>query len=65
MGAAQPLAVTMNGGVALVIEVDRARIERRLATRYVDERTDDLDEALARIERWQAEGVAQILGARG
>ncbi len=38
MGGAQPLAVTMNGGVALVVEVDPARIERRLATRYVDER---------------------------
>ena len=38
MGGAQPLAVTMNGGVALVIEVDPRRIERRLATRYVDER---------------------------
>ena len=39
MGGAQPLAVTMNGGVALVVEVDPSRIERRLATRYVDERT--------------------------
>ena len=39
MGGAQPLAVTMNGGVALVVEVDPQRIERRLATRYVDERT--------------------------
>ena len=38
MGGAQPLAVTMNGGVALVVEVDPARIERRLATRYLDER---------------------------
>ena len=46
MGGAQPLAVTMNGGVALVVEVDPARIERRLATRYLDESTDDLDEAL-------------------
>ena len=52
MGGAQPLAVTMNGGVALVVEVDPSRIERRLATRYVDERTDDLDEALDRVERW-------------
>ena len=48
MGGAQPLAVTMNEGVAIVIEVDPARIERRLATRYVDERTDSLDDALAR-----------------
>jgi urocanate hydratase len=49
MGGAQPLAVTMNDGIALVIEVDPARIERRLATKYIDERTDSLDEALARI----------------
>src|SRR5690348_3383288 len=48
MGGAQPLGVTMNEGVAIVIEVDPARIERRLATRYVDERSDSLDDALAR-----------------
>src|ERR671913_520319 len=48
MGGAQPLAVTMNEGVALVIEVDPDRIERRLATRYLDEATDSLDRALAR-----------------
>ena len=46
MGGAQPLAVTMNDGVAVVVEVDPARIERRLATKYVDVMTDDLDEAL-------------------
>ena len=49
MGGAQPLAVTMNDGIALVVEVDRSRIERRLATRYVDERRD-LDAALARVD---------------
>src|SRR5215203_654840 len=43
MGGAQPLAVTMNDGVALVIEVDPERIERRLRSRYLDESTDDLD----------------------
>jgi urocanate hydratase len=48
MGGAQPLAVTMNGGVALVVEVDSARIERRVKTRYLDRWTDSLDEAL----RW-------------
>jgi urocanate hydratase len=48
MGGAQPLAVTMNGGVAIVIEVDRHRIERRLETRYLDVVADDLDDALAR-----------------
>ena len=48
MGGAQPLAVTMNGGVALCVEVDPARIERRLNDRYLDERADSLDDALAR-----------------
>jgi urocanate hydratase len=47
MGGAQPLAVTMNGGVALCVEVDPARIERRVKTRYLDRETDSLDEALA------------------
>jgi urocanate hydratase len=46
MGGAQPLAVTMNDGVAIVVEVDPHRIERRLQTRYVDTMTDNLDEAL-------------------
>lgn len=46
MGGAQPLAVTMNDGVAIVIEVDRARIQRRLDTQYVDTMTESLDEAL-------------------
>src|SRR6188474_1962347 len=49
MGGAQPLAVTMNEGIALVVEVDPARIQRRLQTRYVDERAANLDDALARI----------------
>jgi urocanate hydratase len=53
MGGAQPLAVTMNEGVALVAEVDRSRIERRLATRYLDEVAPDL-----------AAGVARALAAR-
>ncbi|MCX6565570.1 MAG: urocanate hydratase [Candidatus Aminicenantes bacterium] len=46
MGGAQPLAVTMNEGVAIVVEVDRNRIQRRLDTRYADTTTDNLDEAL-------------------
>ncbi len=50
MGGAQPLAVTLNGGVAVVVEVDRARIERRIETRYLDVWTDDLDDALRRAE---------------
>ncbi len=47
MGGAQPLAVTMNGGVGLFVEIDRERIERRLRLKYVDRMTDSLDEALA------------------
>ena len=48
MGGAQPLAVTMNGGVALCVEVDAHRIQRRLETRYLDEQADALDDAVAR-----------------
>jgi urocanate hydratase len=48
MGGAQPLAVTMCGGTALVAEVDPARIDKRLATRYLDVRVDALDEAIDR-----------------
>jgi len=47
MGGAQPLAVTMNDGVVIVVEVDRRRIERRVATRYCDRLETDLDTALA------------------
>jgi urocanate hydratase len=49
MGGAQPLAATMAGGVILCVEVDPARIARRLETRYLDEACDTLDEALARV----------------
>jgi urocanate hydratase len=52
MGGAQPLAATMNGAAALVVEVDPQRIARRLATRYLDETTDSLDQALDAVGRW-------------
>jgi urocanate hydratase len=62
MGGAQPLAVTMNEGVCLVAEVDRTRIERRLATRYLDEVAPDLaagvERALAARDRRQAVSIA-------
>jgi urocanate hydratase len=48
MGGAQPLAITMNGGVGLCVEVDPARLARRLHDRYLDEQADDLDDALVR-----------------
>lgn len=50
MGGAQPLAITMNGGVALVVEVDPARIQRRLDTGYCDMLAEDLDHALKVVE---------------
>ena len=50
MGGAQPLAITMNGGVALCVEVDPERIRRRLDTRYLDERADDLEQAVSRCQ---------------
>src|SRR5687768_14148610 len=61
MGGAQPLAVTMNEGIALVIEVDPARIQRRLATGYVDERARSLDAAIARVEECRAAGTARSI----
>jgi urocanate hydratase len=51
MGGAQPLAVTMNGGVALIVECDPDRARRRLDTRYLDEMASDVDDAVARVER--------------
>ena len=65
MGGAQPLAATMNGAVALVVEVDPARVERRLATRYVDEATSSLDDALERIARWARAGEARSVALIG
>jgi urocanate hydratase len=49
MGGAQPLAVTLNGGACLVIDVDGHRLQRRVDARYLDELADDLDDALARV----------------
>src|SRR5207249_843486 len=62
MGGAQPLAVTMNGATALVVEVDPQRIARRLATRYLDEATDSLDTALERVASWMRQGTARSIG---
>ncbi len=62
MGGAQPLAITMNGGVALCIEVDRERIARRLETRYLDEEADDLEDAIRRCLAAKAERRALSVG---
>jgi urocanate hydratase len=64
MGGAQPLAAAMIGAAALVIEVDPERIARRLATRYVDEATDNLDEALGQVARWTREGIGRSIALR-
>jgi urocanate hydratase len=65
MGGAQPLAVTMNEGVALVVEVDPARIERRVKTRYLDRSTDDLDQALRWVDEARESGEAVSVGLLG
>ena len=65
MGGAQPLAVTMNGGVALVVEVDPVRARRRVEHRYLDEIADDLDDAVRRVEAARRERRALSVGVIG
>ncbi|MBI5030027.1 MAG: urocanate hydratase [Chloroflexi bacterium] len=65
MGGAQPLAVTMNEGIALVVEVDPARAKRRLETRYLDELTDNLEDAMTRVEDARIKGEAKSVGLIG
>ncbi|WP_103343667.1 urocanate hydratase [Amycolatopsis sp. CA-126428] len=65
MGGAQPLAVTMNDGVALVIECDPQRAHRRVETRYLDEVADDLDDAIARVTKAKQEKRPLSVGVVG
>ena len=65
MGGAQPLAVTMNGGVALCVEIDPARIERRIKTRYLDRESDDLEEALRWVDEARSAREAVSIGLVG
>jgi urocanate hydratase len=65
MGGAQPLAGTMAGAAILCVEVDATRIERRLETRYLDEATESLDDALARVRAAASEGRALSVGLLG
>ncbi len=65
MGGAQPLAATLAGAAILCVEVDPARIERRLETRYLDESTDSLDEAVRRVREAASEGRALSVGLLG
>ena len=64
MGGAQPLAVTMNGGAALCVEVDPEHIRRRVETRYLDVVADDLEDAVARCRAARADGRALSVGLR-
>ncbi|MER3498492.1 MAG: urocanate hydratase [Chitinophagaceae bacterium] len=62
MGGAQPLAVTMNEGVALIAEVEEWRIDKRLQTKYLDEKYTNIDEAIARSLELKARGEAKSIG---
>jgi urocanate hydratase len=65
MGGAQPLAVTMNEGVALVVEIDPARAQRRVQTRYLDEISEDLEDAMVKVEAALAAGQPRSIGLIG
>ncbi|WHY58877.1 urocanate hydratase [Peribacillus simplex] len=65
MGGAQPLAVTMNGGVCIGIDVDETRIDRRIETRYTDVKTDSLDEAIRLANEAKLAGKALSIGLIG
>jgi urocanate hydratase len=65
MGGAQPLAVTMNDGAVLIVDVDRARLQRRVDHGYLDELTDDLDDAIARVTAAKNERRALSVGLVG
>ena len=65
MGGAQPLAASMAGAAALCVDVDPSRIERRIETRYLDEATESLDDALARVRAAARDGRALSVGLLG
>ena len=65
MGGAQPLAAVMAGACCLAVECDETRIDMRLKTGYLDEKTDNLDDAIARIKAWTAKGEAKSIGLIG
>jgi urocanate hydratase len=62
MGGAQPLAITMNEGVALIAEVEEWRIDKRISTIYLDEKFTDIDGAIDQGLRYKAEGIAKSIG---
>ncbi|AKK03673.1 urocanate hydratase [Corynebacterium epidermidicanis] len=65
MGGAQPLAVTLNGGVCIIADVDRSRLERRQAKRYLDTIASDLDDAIAQANAAKSEKRALSIGVEG
>ena len=65
MGGAQPLAVTMNEGTCLIIDVDESRLRRRIHDRYLDELADNLDDAIERVLRYKAQKRAISVGLAG
>lgn len=65
MGGAQPLAVTLNDGACLIVDVDRTRLERRVGKRYLDEVVDDIDEALAKVQQARDENRGWSVGLVG
>ncbi len=65
MGGAQPLAVTMNGGVCLIVDVDESRLRRRVKDRYLDTVAADLDDAVAQAEAARRDRVATSIGVVG
>lgn len=65
MGGAQPLAVTMNEGTCLIVDVDESRLRRRLETRYLDELADNLEDAIERVTRYRQERKAISVGLVG
>ncbi|HZQ08409.1 MAG TPA: urocanate hydratase [Anaerolineae bacterium] len=65
MGGAQPLAITMNEGVGLIVEVDPARAQKRLDTRYIDEVTDNLEEAMTRVDQYVKRQEPRSIGLIG
>ncbi|MBS1495803.1 MAG: urocanate hydratase [Bacteroidetes bacterium] len=62
MGGAQPLAITMNEGVALIAEVEEWRIDKRIETKYLDEKYSDIDEAIDKALKYKSEGKAVSIG---
>jgi urocanate hydratase len=65
MGGAQPLAVTMNEGTCLIVDIDESRLRKRLQTRYLDEIADNLDDAIERVTRYRSDKKALSVGVVG